>query len=75
MLYISINVFVCVCIYIYILCIAHKHFFSKFSHMCTENPYINTVVNYEKFLMDKVRTFETSPLQKCQTREILRLRI
>ena len=29
----------------------------------------------EKFLMDKVRTFETSPLQKCQTREILRLRI
>ena len=43
--------------------------------MHTENSYINTVVNYEKFLMDKVRTYDSSPLQKCQTREILRLRI
>ena len=61
MLYISINVF----IYLY-FCIAHKHFFSTFSSMFTENSYVNTVVNYEKFLMDKVRTYETHPPQKCQ---------
>ena len=54
-----------VCIYLY-FCIAHKHFFSTFSYMYTENSYVNTVVNYEKFLMDKERTYETHPLQKCQ---------
>lgn len=39
--------------YLYVLYIAHIYFLSRFSHTCTKKSYMNTVVNYDKFLMNK----------------------